>query len=230
MSLHFGVNFVLAPLRELGDKSHLEFQKNLIKEGLFFNALKKESNPTKWIFNRESDPGSLQVTVGEVGPQVGQILIVASRPNRTLEVFIKEAKAACNSFTKTWPGKYQIVHRDVAIRHLYPTEGEHAFKYLWEGMLGQTEKKLSVLNRKVLGGGLRVVMPPKKPEDKKPEDAFVELKIESYFEDAGKVFIETQFRWENPLEPNDNIDPEGILREVEEYGMKEALEFLGQHE
>ncbi len=225
ISMHFGVNYLLVPLQELGEKFHIEFQKNLIEEGLAFSALKKESKPTKWMFNREPDPGPLRVMVGEAGPQVGQILISASQPNQGLELFIREAQAACRSFTKTWPGQHQIIHRDVTTRHLYPTESEHAFKYLWEDVLGQTEEKLSALNRKVLGGGLRVVMPPKKPED-----AIVELKIESFLEDPQKIIVETQFAWGKPLAPADNIDPEGILREVEGYGMKEALDFLGQQE
>ncbi len=224
MSLHFGVNYLLVPFQELGEKFHIEFQRNLIGEGLAFSALKKESKPTKWMFNRDLDPGPLQIMVGEAGPQVGQIVIAASQPNRSLEVFTKEAQAVCRSFTKTWPGKYQIIHRDVTIRSLYPTEGEHAFEYLWEGMLGQTGKKISILNRRVLGGGLRVVMPPENPED-----AVIEIKIESFFEDPQKIFIETQFTWGNPLPPTDNIDPAGILELVEEYGTEEVLNFLEQH-
>jgi hypothetical protein len=47
----------------------------------------------------------------------------------------------------------------------------------------------------VLGGGLRLVMPPVKEG---AEPVQIEIKIESFFRESQKLFIETFFVWPQP--------------------------------
>jgi hypothetical protein len=78
---------------------------------------------------------------------------------------------------------------------------------------------LSGLQRPVLGGGLRFVMPP---IDEKFQ---IELKVESYLSDSSKLFVETQFVWPQPETAGSRMHPDNTIDRVYQYAMGPALAF-----
>jgi hypothetical protein len=68
-------------------------------------------------------------------------------------------------------------------------------------------------------------MPPTK-EDIEPVQ--IEIKIESFFPEAGKIFIETACVWPKPrlLAANESFDPESRLKGAEKYATNEVCDFL----
>jgi hypothetical protein len=144
----------------------------------------------------------------------GQLLILATpEPKRSLEYFIQEAEQIIEAFEMTWPvPQRQIIKKDVALRNLYETSSDHAFRELWEGRLGQSSDLLGIFGRPVLGGGLRFVMPSQ--PDTPPQ---VEIKIESFLKDTSKIFIEVQFFWLEPATAGQSLDPRAILLEADEF-------------
>jgi len=223
-SLHFGVNFVLAPLpeQELTDDRARKFLNDLADGGLGIDKFERKGAESKWEFSRRGEPGPLIIVVGKTGPQVGQILITAPQPARSLDLFIREAEAACTAFLAAWPRKYQVVHRDVCLRRLFPTEGEHAFAYVWETLLGKNQDDLKPFGNQVFGGGLRIVAVPSDGEGQ-----IQEAKIESFLRDPSKLFVEVQWAWNKPLESSERIDPKDVLEKVNAYATEKVQEFLG---
>src|SRR3972149_4808292 len=222
--IHIGVNFVISPppLIDLRS-SYLDFQKNLITNGIeFSNAMCQE----RTIQVVRNGPSPLQITVAALTPQIGQLVIVAPHPERPVSYFTKEASAIVEAFNQTWPAQpKQIISCDATVRDLYETTSEHAFKELWESRLGQSLDSLGAFGRPILGGGLRFVMPSLPNE---PEPAQIEVKIESFLEDVKKIFIETQFTWPQPATPNAPLDPERRLNQVNEYIEREVMRFVMQ--
>jgi hypothetical protein len=150
--------------------------------------------------------------------------MVAPRQGTDLDLFKKEAEAIVQAFETTWPTKNrQIISVDAAFRDLYETSGEHAFKELWETRLGQTADALAILGHPIAGGGLRLVMPPH-PEQSEPLE--IELRIESFLQDTKKIWIETQFRWPQPMPPGAPLDPARRLKQVNDYVDNEVLSFI----
>lgn len=139
-----------------------------------------------------------------------------------MEYFIQEAEQVIEAFEETWPvPQRQIIRRDVSLKCLYETTGDHAFQELWEERLGQSQDSLSAFGRPVLGGGLRFVMPPQ-PSD----PAQVEVKIESYLIDTRKMYVETQFVWSKPMPPGASFDPRDRLTEVDAYITDQVHSFI----
>ncbi len=173
-TIHIGVNFVFSPVLTIDPQSNLVFQQQLLQCGIEFARV--DFKDRELIVIRET-PTRLEIRVGTVGgAPISQLLVVSPDPKSELDLFIKEAEAVIEAFQATWPSKNrQIVSADVTFRDLYESPGEHAFQELWEKRLGQPENSLAILGRPVLGGGLRLVMPPKLDE---PEPAGVEIKIE----------------------------------------------------
>jgi hypothetical protein len=68
-------------------------------------------------------------------------------------------------------------------------------------------------------------MPPAK-EDIEPVQ--IEIKIESFFPESGKIFIETFFVWPQPklLTESEKFDPEPRLKRVEKYAVNEVCDFV----
>jgi hypothetical protein len=164
------------------------------------------------VFIRQAPP--VHVTVGLVGPGIGQLLIAAPQPNRPLVSFIEDAEAVVQAYRRVWPGPIQIVRRDCTLRYLYAVREGHAMQFLWERRLHQTEEALSALGRPVLGGGLRLVMPAR---PNVPDDPGIEVKIESFLSDARQLFLEVQLVWEIPAPPGAEPDPRPLIEAADAY-------------
>jgi hypothetical protein len=218
--IHIGINFLLVPAPVVSQTTGIAFQNALIQRSIEFDRVSYEEDVLKII--RERLP--LQIVVkSPTGQPAGQLLILAPQPARNLDYFTQEAEFVVEAFESTWAEqRRQIVRRDVTIRHLYETN-QHAFQEIWETRLGQPESSLAVFGRRVLGGGLRFVMPPQ-PHDDNP--AQIEVKIESYLRDTSKVFVETQFTWPGPTPPDVSFAPRDRLSEVNDYATNEVLNFI----
>lgn len=183
------------PVPLVGSQTLLAFQQAVMAQGLEYNRVEVPKNTIQLL---RDAPYPLQITVSAHEAQVGQLLIVTHQPKGSLDLFIKEAEAAVQAYETVWPApNRQIVHADSTIRQLYETTSQHAFQELWENRLGQSSETLSAFGRPIRGGGLRFVMDPV------PEDlpAQIEVKIESFLSDTRRIFVETQFTWPVPSEP-----------------------------
>jgi len=221
-SVYFGVNYITAS-RWISDKKKLlDFQNALLENRLEFSDTKLgDLNFT--LFRKEPSP--LLVKVASLGPQVSNVIINAERPVHSLDLFAKEADVICSAYKQTWlDSPCQILRCDATIRHLYSC-ADHAFKYLWENRLEQKPQDFQYLGRPVSGGGLRLVMPPVK-EDAEPVQ--IEIKIESFLRESGKMFIETLFVWPQPrvLQKDTKFDPELRLKRVEKYAISNVCDFV----
>jgi hypothetical protein len=209
---HFGANYLFAPAAAYEPGALLQFQQALAEAS---NALvfdQTQRTPMGIMLVRQSPP--LHVTVGLVGPGIGQLVIAAPQPNRPLVSFIEDAEMVVHSYRRVWPGPIQIVRRDCTLRYLYAVREGHAMQFLWERRLHQTEDALSALGRPVLGGGLRLVMPPRQHV---PDDAGVEVKVESFLSDSRQLFLESQFVWETPGAPGAEPDPRPLIEAVDAF-------------
>jgi hypothetical protein len=222
--LHMGINYIVLPAPQIDRRISLGFQEALISAGIEFTNSAVEENHIL-VQRKPPFPLEMRVAVQISQPQpFGQILIIAPHPNRRLENFISETEAVLNAFVKNWPSaSRQILSCDVALRCLYESTSRHAFEELWERRLGQPSESLGVFRRKVLGGGLRFVMPPQ-PGDIEPSQ--VEVKIESYLQDPKKVFVETQFMWPNPSPPGSPFNAADRLHEVNNFITDQVHAFL----
>jgi hypothetical protein len=169
-------------------------------------------------------PTRLEIKVATIGPPaVGQLLIVAPHPG-SLDLFAKEVEAIVRAFDSTWPAKKrQIISCDATFRDLFEASAGHAFQELWETRLHQSLDSLAVLGRPVLGGGLRFVLPPLPDE---PEPVQIEVKIESLLRDTKKIYVETQFKWPQPMPPEAPLDPSSRLKQIDKYIEGEVLSFI----
>jgi len=202
-------------------QSSLLFQQAIIANGLDFIRAEKPKNQI--IITRES-PALLQITVGMMEPQIGQILMVAPQPKGPIDLFVKEAEASLKAFESVWgaPNR-QIIKCDATIRELYETTSEHAFQELWEDRLSQPSDALSAFERPIRGGGLRFVMDPKAGED---DPVQIEIKIESFLRDTTKIFVETQFNWLRPTEPGTPFNAHERLTLMNSYIGNQVNSFL----
>jgi len=219
--IHLGINFVTIPAPVVTRQSSLAFQAAIGESGLDF--VRAENPENQIILTRES-PSPLQVMVGLLEPQVGQVRIVAPNPKGSLELFVQEAEAALEAFAAVWPAKNrQIIRSDGAIRELRETSAAHAFQELWESRLGQTSQALAVFGRPIRGGGLRFVMDPLPAE---PEPVQIEVKIESFLSDTKKMFVETQFVWLKPTDPGAPFAARERLSQMNSYVEEQVQAFL----
>jgi len=222
-SIYFGVGYVVASRWEPDPIKRLDFQKALAEKQLDFPQTRVGAHDFTLIRTEQSP---LQVKAASLGPRVSSISVSSERPVDTLELFGREAEAVCNAFRQIWfEQQCQILQCNATIRHLYSC-GEHAFKYLWEDRLGQSPEDFSCLGaRPVLGGGLRLVMPPVKDE---PEPVQIEVKIESFFRESKSMFIDTAFIWPKPmlLPAEAKFEPQKRLIATEEYATSKVLDFV----
>lgn len=219
-TLHLGVNFIVAPLPLIDDQHGRQFLDALAEEGIQIAQFSRSEQHVEGV---NGDPAPLQIRVAQAGPQVGQLLITAPRPNRPLNIFARETASICDAFNEVWTERYQILSRDCTVTHLYASAGDHAFQYLWEKRLGQKGSQFEGLGRPVLGGGLRLVMPP---EGDGENPSQVEVKIESFLRDSTKIYVEVQFSWPAPVEPNVAMNPIEMLETVEKYASNEVVNFI----
>lgn len=59
-----------------------------------------------------------------------------------------------------------------------------------------------------------------------PDQAQIEVKIESFLRDTSKIYIETQFTWATPKPPGTAIDPQDLLEQVDAYVEREVTSFV----
>jgi len=219
--IHIGINFVMSPSPNITPQSSLAFQQAILSNGLEFVSVTTLENQI--VLSRES-PTPLQITVNGLNPQVGQFLVAASQPKRSLDLFAQEAEAAVKAFLDTWPVQNrQMLKSDATIRELHETTSEHAFQELWENLLKQPSSMLKSFERPILGGGLRFVMAPL-PDEQDP--AQIEVKIESFLGDTSKIFVETQFNWIQPTAPGMPFNVRERLSQVNAYIEKQVESFI----
>jgi len=224
-SIYFGVSYVIAKEWSCDAVKRLDFQKVLAEKQLDFPQTGVGPHDFTLVRTEQS---ALQVKVASLGPRVASISMSSEMPVHSLELFAKEAEAVCDAYRQIWiQDRCQILQSNARIRHLYSCQ-DHAFKYLWEDRLGQAPQDFHYLGKRpVLGGGLRLVMPP---IEEPGEPVQIEIKIESFFRELKKMFIETFFVWPEPrlLPKNEKFDPEIRLTKVEKYATNEVWNFLLQ--
>ncbi|HDZ69001.1 MAG TPA: hypothetical protein ENH43_01095 [Phycisphaerales bacterium] len=221
-SIYYSVSFITASEWLSNTMKRLDFQRLMAENQLDFPQTSAGVRNFTFIRTEQSP---LQVKTASLGPRVSSISISSERPVHNLDLFVKEAEVVCNAYHQTCLSiPCQILQCGVNIRHLYSCE-DHAFKYLWESRLGQKGEDFHYLGRPVLGGGLRLFMPPLK-EDTEPVQ--IEIKIESFLQESQKMFIETVFVWPQPrlLSKDDKFDPAFRLTKVEKYATSKVLEFI----
>jgi hypothetical protein len=226
-SIYFNVGYIIANEWPSDTVERLEFQKLLAENQLEF--LQARVGVRDFTLVRK-EPSPLQVKIASLGPRVSNISVSSERPVHTMDLFCKEADVVCDAYHQIWLDREcQILQCGANIRHLYSCK-DHAFKYLWETRLGQKPQDFHYLGKRpVLGGGLRLVMPPIKEPS---EPVQIEIKIESFLQESEKMFIETVFVWPQPLllPKNKKFDPEIRLKKVEKYAINEVYEFIVQPE
>jgi len=224
-SIYFGVSYVVASEWSADAMKRLDFQRALAERQL---DLPQTSVGARDFTLIRTEQSALQVKVASLGPSVSSISINADRPVHTLDLFGREAEAICDAYCQIWlKQQRQILQSNARIRHLYSCQG-HAFKYLWEERLGQKPDDFRYLGKRpVLGGGLRLFMPPLKQDE---EPVQIEIKIESFLREPKKMFIETIFVWPKPLPQAEdaNFAPELRLKSVEKYATREVCDFILQ--
>ncbi|MCL5996611.1 MAG: hypothetical protein M1546_11245 [Chloroflexi bacterium] len=211
-TLYVGINFFFSPMAIIDKHTYLNFQRALSECGIDFG--RSEFTEREIGIYRDS-PIQFTVKVIAVGPPgVGQLLVLAPQFGGNLSLFAKEVEAVIKAFDNTWPMPRQIIRSDATVQDLFESNTSHAFQELWEVRLKQQPASLAPLGRPVLGGGLRLVMPPQ-PQDTGPTQ--IEIKIESFLTDSRKFFIETSFVWPQPLPLGTTLDPTSRLNQVNQF-------------
>ena len=203
---------MFAPAPAYDPVTLLQFQQALAETSAALAFDQTQRTPSGVMLVRQAPP--LHITVGLVGPGIGQLLIAAPQPNRPLVSFIEDAEMVVHAYRRVWSGPIQVVRRDCTLRYLYAVREGHAMQFLWERRLHQAEDALSALGRPVLGGGLRLVMPPRPGVS---DDAGVEVKVESFLSDSRQLFLETQFIWEFLAPPGAEPDPRPLIDAVDAF-------------
>jgi hypothetical protein len=223
-SIHFSIGYLLAGQWAAEKPKCLDFQKALLDCEMDFGQTNFAGNRFTLVRN---EPSNLQVVIETPGPQVMGMTITSAYPQYDLAMFQKEAEATWQAYQRVWPAQqYQLLQCSARMHQLYSCS-DHAFKYIWEDRLGQKPEDFKVFGgRPVGGGGLRLVMPPCSVNGQEPSS--VEVKIESYFRELAKLFIETVFIWPQPriIAAGEQFDPSQRLSTVEAYTDNEVWSFL----
>ncbi len=223
-SIHFSVGYLLAGQWAADKPRCLDFQKALLGSEMDFSQTNFAGNRFTLVRN---EPSNLQIVVEAPGPQVTGMTITSAHPQYDIAMFQKEAEAAWLAYQNVWQAQqYQILQCSARMHQLYSCS-EHAFKYIWEDRLGQKPEDFAVFGgRPVAGGGIRLVMPPASVNGLEPSS--VEVRVESYFRELAKLFVETVFVWPQPriIGAGERFDPAQRLATVEAYTDKEVWDFL----
>lgn len=220
-TIHKGVNFLFTLFAGIDKKAGIRFQSALMDRGLEFSAT--QESESQLIIIREK-PSRLEIQIGLPGPSLGQLVVIGPHPAHHGEMFEREAEAVVQAFNDVWyDSDRQILSCDATVRDLFESSYEHAFQELWVHRLNQSEDSLGILGRPVLGGGIRLVMPPR-PDEERP--CQIEVKIESFLRDTKKIFVETQFSWLAPLPAGVPMDPPQRLKTIDDYVDSQVLSFI----
>ncbi|MDY6873780.1 MAG: hypothetical protein SVR81_07435 [Chloroflexota bacterium] len=216
--LYIGINLVSIPTISIDSDKAINFQVAVKDQGLDYSIVRPL--PDRIVIQRQK-PTSL--TISAISPQnqpFSQLIVNSDKPS-TSDLFIAETEAAANAFQAVWPtDSRQLIGADATIRELHEASNVHAFKEIWETRLGQTEDSLHILQKLIRGGGLRFVLDPKQEET---DPVQVEIKVESYFQNSKKIFLETIFRW---LKPSGSFDIRDRLTTMNDYITQRILKFL----
>ncbi len=221
--LYVGVNYSLFPLPELNITNRMEFQRRLEEEaGIELTDVTFDRQ--NLVLTRKS-PMPLEIRISPLSPQIGQLsIIVMQMDNRSVEYVGREASDVAGVFTSVWPNR-TLKSVEASLRCLYDSNADHAFRELWEERLGQPLGQLGVLNRPVLGGGLRLVLPMGEEGNIQPH---VDLKIESYLQDRRKMYVEVLAAWQGSALPDEDqrIDPDARLEYVDNFLHQEVMDLV----
>jgi len=220
-TLYMGIHFVIAPAPRIKPQTNLKFQQSLVEHGIeFVNVAFREHE----ILIERPTPTPLVIRVlATRPPAIGELVVVAPQSGSGLELFVKESEAVIEAFRATWPAKRQVLASDVTFRDFYETSAPHAFQELWEEFLGQSRDDLSTLGWSIQGGGLRFVVPPN-PGD--PEPVEIQLRIESFLQDTKKIWVESIFKWVQPMPPGTPMDSRSRLSQVDHYVENHVVPFI----
>lgn len=223
-SIHFSVGYLLAGQWAAEKPRCLDFQKALLESEMDFGQTTFAGNRFTLIRN---EPSNMQVVLEVPGPQVAGVTVTSAHPQYDLAMFQKEADAVMEAYRRIWPmQQYQVLQCSARMHQLYSCT-EHAFKYIWEDRLGQKPDDFAALGgRPVGGGGLRLVMPPAAIEGQEPSN--IEIKVESYFRELSKLFVETVFVWPQPriIGSGETFDASYRVGLVDTYADNEVWNFV----
>lgn len=218
--VYLGIHWIFAPPPVINSQIFLKFQQTLISRSVEITNTSYKDNIITII---REQPVHLRILVIQPPKQpTGEFLIFAEGPSLHFESFVQDTEYIVTAFDECWQlGRRQIIAGDVTIRELHETEAQHAFQEIWETRLKQPSDSLSTLGGPVLGGGLRFVIPPmgNLPAQK-------EIKIESFLRNAHKIFIETQFLWQQSTTQGTPFTPREKLTEVDNYAKNEVYRFI----
>jgi len=218
-TVHKAISFMFSSFAGFDKRASIKFQGALLERGVDFSATQEGENSL--IIVREK-PVRLEVHLSIPGPAFGNLLIVGPHGAHNGEMFEREAEAVVQAFNDVWyDSNRQILGCEASVRDLFESSYEHAFQELWEHRLNQRDDSLGVLGRAVLGGGIRLVMPPL-PNEERP--CQIEVKIESFLRDTKKIFVETQFSW--PAVISGPMDPPERLKIVDDYIENRVIPFI----
>ena len=224
-SSHYSIGFVLAGAWAPDKTMFIDFQKSLLAGGLEFTQ--SLARPNGYQLRREAASSPLAVTLDSPAPQLHSLQIMANNPSCDLEMFCRDVEAVTTAYQRTWAAEqYQVLNTNAKIHHLYSSQ-THAFKYLWEQRLGQSPEDFKLLGgRPVVGGGLRLLMPPQNIPGQDPVS--VELRIESFLREPGKLLVETVFAWPRPrtVAAEQSFSGAVYLETVEHYAAGEVWNFI----
>jgi hypothetical protein len=185
------------------------------------------------VFVRQQ-PSTFQVQIGPVTPgaPVGQLLMISSIDTAestaaaviSEKIFCEAGDTVIDVLREVWPETQQILSRDAAVRVLLDSGRDHAFQYLWMERFGQPEEHLSVFNRGVMGGGLRLVLGPAVGEEHPKQ---LEVKVESFLAEPRQLWVETQIRWLKPIAPAD-MTASRLVKEAVRLSTHEVLDFINK--
>jgi hypothetical protein len=218
-TVHKAISFMFSSFAGFDKRASLKFQGALLERGVDFSSTQEGENTLTII--REK-PARLEIHLNVPGPAIGNLLIAGPHGAHSGEMFEHEAEAVVLAFNDVWyDANRQILSCEASVRDLFESSYEHAFRELWEFRLSQRDESLVILGRPVLGGGIRLVMPPLPGEERPCQ---IELKIESYLRDTKKIFVDTQFSW--PTVNSGPMDPPARLKIVDEYVENHVIPFI----
>ncbi|EKO79718.1 MULTISPECIES: hypothetical protein [unclassified Leptospira] len=223
--IHVGLSDLFLPILVRSKSEVLQLQ--TILEELGIEITGTNYGPNQNVLTRQLAQSVLTVQLANAGPNITQLLIISENPDGSLESIEEDFERVLEAFDKVWPlqGK-NAVKSDLTVRLLTDSSTEHAFGEIWEKRLRQNRDSLQQLGRPILGGGLRFVLPPLNPQD--PEDHGIEIKIESFFPDPRKIFMETIFLWSTPRTISEKWSTSDRIQKVIQYSEQHLIPFLDQ--